>query len=311
VGDGDVTRFLGIDAGGSKTRWEVVDAAARVLGSGESAGIQAVTAGPEQAAAALAAVISASGGPFEVAVVGIAGAGSPQMRARLRDALARAGVERPVAICGDPEVAAAAALRTSAGLAIWAGTGSFAIARDRAGQLVRTGGRGHLLGDEGGGYSIVRAAAVAAVKALDGVGPPTALGAVLDRSFASERPERLGVAMQACSPREVASRAGLVLEVAARGDLVARAVLEAEADSLAALGVSAAQRAGLACGDLDVALGGGLCAGSADYRDCLGRALAARGVLRAPRLADPAAHGAALLARAIGQREAPLARWVS
>jgi N-acetylglucosamine kinase-like BadF-type ATPase len=63
-----------------------------------------------------------------------------------------------VAAVSDVELAHAAAFGGGPGILVVAGTGSIAVARDRRGRWQRAGGWGQLLGDEGSGFWIGRAA---------------------------------------------------------------------------------------------------------------------------------------------------------
>jgi N-acetylglucosamine kinase-like BadF-type ATPase len=63
-----------------------------------------------------------------------------------------------VAAVSDVELAHAAAFGGGPGILVVAGTGSIAVARDRKGRWRRAGGWGQLLGDEGSGFWIGRAA---------------------------------------------------------------------------------------------------------------------------------------------------------
>jgi hypothetical protein len=63
-----------------------------------------------------------------------------------------------VAAVSDVELAHAAAFGGGPGVLVVAGTGSIAVARDRRGRWRRAGGWGQLLGDEGSGFWIGRAA---------------------------------------------------------------------------------------------------------------------------------------------------------
>src|SRR5204862_5893414 len=109
------------------------------------------------------------------AVCALAGAGDPNVAGSIAAGLRAEGITFPIAVVGDVVAAAAAGLAGGPGVLLWAGTGSFAIARAHDGALHRAGGRGHLLGDQGSGYDIVRRAAAAVLLAVDDLGPPTAL----------------------------------------------------------------------------------------------------------------------------------------
>jgi N-acetylglucosamine kinase-like BadF-type ATPase len=72
-------------------------------------------------------------------------------------------------------VALVAGAGDAEGVVVVAGTGSIAYGRDASGRAARAGGWGYLLGDEGGGFWIGRAALMAVVRQFDGRGPVTLL----------------------------------------------------------------------------------------------------------------------------------------
>jgi N-acetylglucosamine kinase-like BadF-type ATPase len=88
--------------------------------------------------------------------LGSTGLWNPESRANARRLL-RPCAGRVVAV-SDVELAHAAAFGGGPGLLVVAGTGSIAAARDRRGRWQRAGGWGQLLGDEGSGFWIGRAA---------------------------------------------------------------------------------------------------------------------------------------------------------
>jgi N-acetylglucosamine kinase-like BadF-type ATPase len=184
--------------------------------------VQPAAHGTATAAASLVARLreAAPKDDVEAAVAAIAGAGDASIRSQMAQAVRDAGVPYPVAIVGDTLAAAANALADGPGLLVWAGTGSFAVARDENGALHRTGGRGHLLGDQGSGYDLVRRAAAAVVLAVDGLSPPTALEHALCEAFAAPSPQRLGAVLQQKTQGDIAKALPIVLACAERGDEV-------------------------------------------------------------------------------------------
>jgi N-acetylglucosamine kinase-like BadF-type ATPase len=89
--------------------------------------------------------------------------------------LRRIGVTAPVIVVNDALVALVAGAGDGEGVVVVAGTGSIAYGRDASGRAARAGGWGYLLGDEGGGFWIGRAALAAVVRQFDGRGPVTLL----------------------------------------------------------------------------------------------------------------------------------------
>ena len=308
--------FLGVDCGGTKSRWAWLATESDAEGPAETLAVpvqpavQGVEVAGRELGRVLAAAVEDARGRYEpVAVVAaVAGVGD---RAG-SDALAAAcSTELPLAVVGDVLAAATGALGTEPGLLVWAGTGSFAIARDTQGQLPRVGGRGYLLGDQGSGFDLVRRAAAAAVMAVDGLAEETQLGRALSEAFDVSGPERLGAAMQQLDSGSVASRLPVLLECAARGDMVASMVLEEGMDGLAMLANAAVRQAELDWPGLPVTLGGGLLTGFEGVTALLRQRLAGMGAAE-PAMADPllAARGAARLAQAWHKDERPMADWV-
>ncbi|MBL9077551.1 MAG: hypothetical protein JNL08_08610 [Planctomycetes bacterium] len=304
--------FLGLDCGGTRCRYEWWPAGAAAGGDG--AGAQPAVHGVEATAERLAAVLGTATTQHRpaAAVVALAGAGDPTVAAAVGQALRARGVTVPVAVVGDVLAAAAAGLADGPGVLVWSGTGSFAVARGADGTLHRVGGRGYLLGDQGSGYDLVRRAAAAALLAVDGLGPATALTEALTRAFSAPAPARLGAVLQALDSGQVAARLPTVLAIAADGDPIAADVVEAGVEGLVMLAFAAARLAGLDPRDLDVAGGGGVLLGSPAVVDLLGRRLQAAGARPLRQLGErAAAAGAARLARDWHEHREPNHGWVT
>ena len=158
---------LGIDAGGSRTRWALAAADGTPLAEGEVAGLSALQAhtevGRNAAQATLAGLASAvlgHGRPLAVHA-GLTGFGGDEAvgeqwrrwLSTLFDVAAGA-----VALSSDIEIAYRASFRAGEGYLVYAGTGSIGAWIDGDGAFHRAGGRGVLLDDGGGGYWIAREA---------------------------------------------------------------------------------------------------------------------------------------------------------
>jgi glucosamine kinase len=92
----------------------------------------------------------------------------------------------PIAVTDDSEAALLGAFDGAPGIVVIAGTGSIACGSDSSGALVRIGGHGFLLGDDGGGYWIGRECLRAALSADDGSGPATALCGVVAQIYGAD-----------------------------------------------------------------------------------------------------------------------------
>lgn len=171
---------LGLDAGGTRTRWALADAAGQVWAEGAIAPMSGQQlASPEGrrdlvvTLQALARAVSDSLGlpprptlpatalppRVRALVAGITGFDSPAMpQWRSLAAQALQWPESQVRALSDIELACAAAFAPGQGVVLVAGTGSIAAHVDAGGLLHRAGGRGAVIDDAGGGHWIARQA---------------------------------------------------------------------------------------------------------------------------------------------------------
>ncbi len=162
---------LGLDAGGTHTRWALAGADGAVLAEGEvpsMSGQQLASAeGRQQLAAALqalaqavaSAAAAAGARPPQAVVAGITGfdgQAMPQWQTMAAQAL-QLPADRARAL-SDIELACAAAFAPGQGVVLIAGTGAIAAHVDAAGVLHRAGGRGAVIDDAGGGHWMARQA---------------------------------------------------------------------------------------------------------------------------------------------------------
>ncbi|HET7600099.1 MAG TPA: BadF/BadG/BcrA/BcrD ATPase family protein [Gemmatimonadales bacterium] len=231
--------LVGADVGGTKTSVAVGDGE-RVLARAAGPGA-AVRPGRALASAGTIAEVvrealaRAARSAADVMVVGAAGAGREPEREELATALRADGVAARVRVTTDIEIALQAAFGDGPGIVVSAGTGSIAVGRAPDGALVRMGGYGWQMGDEGSGYAIGRAALGTVSRAEDGRGPATALQARLLAATRSAEFDALVRWAAGASPAEVAALAPAVLEVAGRGDVVAQGITDYAARELSQL----------------------------------------------------------------------------
>jgi len=140
------------------------------------------------------------------------------------------------------------------------------VGRNAAGQSGRAGGWGHHLDDCGSGYALGQAAIVAATRAADGRGEPTALATMVLQGFGLDDLSGIYRALH----EEVGVRtriAALAREVVVRadtGDAVARRIVADGTAGLVEMVVTVARRLGLTAPEL--ALTGGLVENAVSYR---------------------------------------------
>ena len=282
--------LLGIDAGGTRTRVAVWRDGTRLgTESGPGTALRPgralpVATGMATVAKALLARLGLT--RADRLVVGAAGAGRSADAAELRAALRGEYLAERVLVTTDLALALAA-LEPPEGIVLLAGTGSVAVARTADGGTRRQGGLGWQMGDEGGGYWIGREALRAAGRAHDHRGPASDLGARLEAHTRSTDLRDLAGWCANAGPREIAGLAGLVVESAAAGDAVARAILDRAAGELADLVTPLAER--LEARPVPLGLGGGLLSEGSAVSTALLRELDRRGLAVAALPIEPLA----------------------
>jgi N-acetylglucosamine kinase-like BadF-type ATPase len=180
------TLILGVDGGQTSTKCVVMDADGRVLGHGTGAGLihLAAEGGPERMRQALRGCISSAfadagieARPLEAIGLGLSGitsATAPEAET-VRKLVAETFAPRVVVVENDAYTALLGAHAGGPGVAAISGTGSIVCGINARGDLERAGGWGWLLGDEGSGLWIGRRGLMAALRAVDEIGPATAL----------------------------------------------------------------------------------------------------------------------------------------
>lgn len=151
---------LGIDAGGTQTRWALARASGEIVAEGHAAGFSALQMSTERGVqqisatfAAIATAVLVHGAPTRV-YAGLTGLGEDRdnLNALIATALGVRG--DAVTMASDVEIAYRDLYAPGGGYVVYAGTGSIAAFIDDSGTLHRAGGRGALLDDAGGGYWI-------------------------------------------------------------------------------------------------------------------------------------------------------------
>lgn len=224
---------------------------------------------------------------------------APMMTAILRDA-GEFGIDTVIEVKNDSIPALAGAFGEMKGILLIAGTGSIAVGTDGAGRTVRSGGWGHVLGDEGSAYWVGLRALNAAVRFHDRRGPQTDLLGRALAYFGEKEPFSLIPAVyEPFDKAKIAAFARIAAEERERGDEVAVSIFKSAAEELASLAISVAIRLGQAQTGGSIAFAGGFISNNELlWRDTEARILSSlpRHTILEPR-AD-AASGACLLARA-------------
>lgn len=250
---------LGIDAGGSSTKWAVVDGAGQMLAAGRVAPLSGHLYDADSRAKAQDVLeqLRESVAPFapRVALAGVTGlTRGSDLAAWLGGAITEVfGFDR-CAVIGDMDLAYRAHYQPGEGIVLYAGTGSIAYHVTKTLEVKRAGGRGFLIDDAGGGYWIGQHALRFVVRQMD-AGLPTddPLSSAVLQQIGSSDWERVRAYVYAGDRSAVSRLAPLVGLAAEQGSAEARRILGTAGRELADL----AQRLGVQVGGLPITTVGG------------------------------------------------------
>ena len=228
---------LGIDGGGSKTAAVVgrdIGGTWRVAGRGRAGPSNPRAIGHDEATRAITEAIGhafadATLGRQTVAsaVIGLAGAGDPQVREQVAAWALSEAIAHRVVVVHDAWPVLRAGTPAGRGVALIVGTGALAFGCDGQ-HSARAGGWGYLFGDEGSGFAIGAELVRAVTWASDGRGPATELTRLaFDQRRVDSVQQLVTQLYQATDPRqEVASLSRIVPLAAAKNDQVAQQIFQ-------------------------------------------------------------------------------------
>jgi N-acetylglucosamine kinase-like BadF-type ATPase len=247
--DSGARYLLGVDGGATKTLAAVLDLQLGALHVGHSGPSNEDSVGSQAAVDALIgaadAAIAAAGierGELGAAVLAIAGTSTDSIATNLRRRRDDGWI-----VVNDVVGAWATVDAGGEAVAAIAGTGSNVFGVGQGGRAWRTGGWGHLLGDEGSGYWLGNESIRAALRDRDGSGPSTRMGEVASAFFGVgdiEEVVRL-VYSKPLTKSEIAALAVETGKLADQGDEVALALYEHGANLLGGQVAAVIEHAGL------------------------------------------------------------------
>jgi N-acetylglucosamine kinase-like BadF-type ATPase len=255
---------LGIDAGGTKTVCLLANDRGEVIAEARGSGANLQVMGELGVEKVLHRVMEETLGDRDInpeaICLGIAGVDRPRDAQAVRDIMRRIGHKTRTVVVNDALIALVAGAGDQPGVVVVAGTGSIAYGRDAEGRAARAGGWGYLLGDEGGGFWIGRAALSAVVRQFDQRGPATLLtDLVLTHMQLSTPAELIHVIYDRGLQRNaIAGLAGVVQRATEAGDAVAGEILDRAANELAAAAASVVTRLGMRGDVFPTILAGGI-----------------------------------------------------
>lgn len=253
---------LGIDGGGSSTKWVLLDEQGQTLAQGRINPITGHLFKQEQRLQIFAALdeLLTQTKPYQPQAVvgGITGLDTDTPEAnQLSEYIAKTLQLPPqrVSIMNDMDLAYRANFAPGEGILIYAGTGSVAYHITSAGQVVRAGGHGFIIGDEGGGYWMGKTALRQLMRLSDeGVATHSyPLAQCLYQKMEGSDWPTIRAYVYGGGRQAVAALALAVGQAATQGDALAKAILLQAGRELASLAQTLQRRVG----DLPVVFTGG------------------------------------------------------
>jgi N-acetylglucosamine kinase-like BadF-type ATPase len=245
-----MTHYLAIDGGGTKTRC-LLAGENTILAKAMSGGCNLVRLGERQARESLhnairKACTTANVSPDRIGAVcvGAAGAGRPEIAARIRSILQELTPELPshkIEVVGDSTIALEAAFESEPGVIAIAGTGSIVFGRAADGRTARAGGWGFAVSDEGSGHWIGRLAVSSVLSAGD-QGLSTALHGMILQAWKLASIDELVQQANTTPPPDFPKLFPVVLHAADQGDAIASDLLSQAGTRLAALAAIVVRR---------------------------------------------------------------------
>jgi N-acetylglucosamine kinase-like BadF-type ATPase len=245
--------YLGVDIGGTASRFVLADAHGAVITRGSADGATGHIFNPverQKLEAVLIAIVAAlpAGTSLSAACFGITGLGD-----KVRDeAAALIGghlslAPASVRLTDDMELAYRAAFAPGAGHLISAGTGSIGLHLAANGEIIRVGGRGLLIDDGGSGTWIALTALDRLYRLIDETGSTAGAQILADELFTTMGGsdwDATRVYIYGSDRGRIGALAQAVARAATKGDALALGILTQAGAELARLGHALVQRAG-------------------------------------------------------------------
>ncbi|GLQ10997.1 N-acetylglucosamine kinase [Devosia yakushimensis] len=245
--------FLGVDIGGTASRFVLADAAGTILARGAAGGATGHIFNPverDKLVAVLQSIAAAlpPGTTLVSACLGITGLGD-----KIRDEAATligSHLALPAAairLTDDMELAYRAAFAPGAGHLISAGTGSIGLHVAIDGRIIRVGGRGLLIDDGGSGTWIALTALDRLYRGIDETGSTAGAQILADELFAAmggDDWDATRAYVYGSDRGRIGALAQAVARAADQGDALALDILTQAGAELARLGRALVQRAG-------------------------------------------------------------------
>jgi N-acetylglucosamine kinase-like BadF-type ATPase len=237
--------LIGMDGGGTKTSCIITDLNLNILYECSGGPSNFLILGTETVSETLLQLITNCTNELKISiddvsaiVIGTTGAGRKNDAEKLEHdfinyAAFKAVELRNFKVESDARIALEGAFSGKPGSILIAGTGSIMFGKDSHDNMIRVGGFGRMIGDEGSGYVLGRKGLCAVSKEFDGRGEKTLITELLKEMFHITTPEALITEVYK-NNFDIASAAPAVTEAAQQGDKTALKIIEEETDELTA-----------------------------------------------------------------------------
>ena len=240
-------RILGVEGGGTKTSWALVE------NDGDSFSVIEQGRLPASnlrltSADRLSAIFRQMPAHAERVGMFLAGCATEEDRSSLRKLCGEIWPSAKITVGSDRDSGLAAALGRGDGIAVNAGTGASVTGR-RGDRIEKAGGWGHILGDAGGGYFISLQALRFILREYDLHRGEAQFTATILRALSLNNRDELVRWAQIADKNDVAGLAPVVFECAMNGDESVMKIVEEAAGVLSEYTAAVATRLGLLAPD--------------------------------------------------------------
>jgi len=258
---------IGVDGGGTKTDLVLVDLAGNLVGMEKVGSTNYQAVGGEKLRDELLEGFSGLANATNVDIdridhifLGLAGAGRETDQEEIKTLFDDTVFAGKITVDSDAIVALAGAFGTNPGIILIAGTGAICFGSNQDGKIVRSGGWGYLLGDEGSGYYIGREAIMASLKDFDGRGEKTKLKEKLEQRFELDSIDKIipFIYQDEIDRVIIANIAPLVFDCVKEGDFISGEIIRKTGHEMGLLAKSVAKQLGFSGEEINVSLIGSI-----------------------------------------------------
>lgn len=260
---------LAVDAGGTGCRAALCNRDGQILGFAQGSSCNYHSIGIEKATESLimlfTTLVKKQALHVNCVVLGLAGLDTKKDETTLtsivNQALTAANIKTAtIYLCNDAMLTLKGSVGQNNGILIAAGTGSIAWGITKEGLETRVGGWGYLVGDEGSGYSIGKAAITHILKSYDGREKASGISTAIvnEMSFANVDELTNWVYSSQFSVAQVAALTPLIVRLAEEGDYQGEKIIQCACQELVDMAFTVIKKLDLQNAEFSLFLAGGV-----------------------------------------------------